>query len=178
MLVRRARKLRTLSNAKLEVSPSLGTFESACAHKTAWPRSMQDVVKRARTPLALSALLRIRTSKELRVVAAYGKLTPDADHDGIWHIVAADPHDTFTVSLELATAHGLLARSGARAPQPAIQVRLRLCGSSLPARSSNATAHFVSALTTGTLRPKQCRTLSGKLPMRDITLTLSTNFAR
>ena len=83
---------------------------------------MQDVVKRARTPLAMSALLRIRTCPEVRVVRAYGKLQPDPDHDQLWHAVAVDPHDTFSVSLELASVHGFTSRSGDRMPQPGLQV--------------------------------------------------------
>lgn len=70
----------------------------------------------------MSALLRIRTCPELRVAKVYGKVHADPDHEQIWHIVATDPHDSFAVSLELASVHGFLSRSGERTPQPGVQV--------------------------------------------------------
>ena len=83
---------------------------------------LQDVVKRARAPLAHCALLRIRTGPDLRVTSAHGKLQQDPDHEQLWHMVASDAHETVTVGLELASSKGLLARQGERPPQPVIQV--------------------------------------------------------
>ena len=51
-------------------------------------------------PHALSGLLRLRTSPELRVRRAYGQLTPDDQYDNLAHIICCEPAATFAFDLE------------------------------------------------------------------------------
>ena len=82
-------------------------------------------MKRVRTPQALCALLRVRTCPEVKIGRLYGKAQADRDHENLWHLVAAAPHDSLAFSLELAASRGFIARSGDRTPQPCIQVCAR-----------------------------------------------------
>jgi hypothetical protein len=74
----------------------------------------------------MSALLRVRTCRELHISKVYGKVQQDVDHENLWHMVAAGPQDTITFCLELASNRGFVPRASERLPKPCIQVHLPL----------------------------------------------------
>jgi hypothetical protein len=55
----------------------------------------------------VGGLLRLRTPPELRVVRGYGHLFPDDQYDNLYHVISADPQDSFAFDFEYANAEGL-----------------------------------------------------------------------
>ena len=60
----------------------------------------QDLRKRLSNPLAKSGLLRLRTSPQLRVKGAFGRLFSDRQYNDLYHIIACSPGDAFVLDLE------------------------------------------------------------------------------
>lgn len=56
--------------------------------------------RRLSTPLAGSCALRIRTSRDLKLLRCYGRCYPDAKQEALYHIPAADPTSTFVFDLD------------------------------------------------------------------------------
>ena len=80
---------------------------------------MQDVYRRLAVPVAQSALLRLRTSPEFKVVRAYGHLFPDDRFDNLCHVTAAGPSTALAFDFDFADANGF---SGDRGSPPVLQM--------------------------------------------------------
>ncbi|CAI5935295.1 unnamed protein product [Closterium sp. NIES-65] len=60
----------------------------------------QDIYRMLCRPSAFGGVLRLRTSRELRAVRAYGHFFPDAQYENLYHIIRCDPFDSYAFDLE------------------------------------------------------------------------------
>ncbi|CAI5496196.1 unnamed protein product [Closterium sp. Naga37s-1] len=74
----------------------------------------QDIYRMLCRPSAFGGVLRLRTSRELRAVRAYGHFFPDAQYENLYHIIRCDPFDSYAFDLEFAgkAGFGVKGRSG------------------------------------------------------------------
>ncbi|CAI7844557.1 unnamed protein product [Closterium sp. NIES-54] len=66
----------------------------------------QDIYRMLCRPSAFGGVLRLRTSRELRAVRAYGHFFPDAQYENLYHIIRCDPFDSYAFDLEFAGKAG------------------------------------------------------------------------
>ncbi|GAQ81540.1 sec23/Sec24 zinc finger family protein [Klebsormidium nitens] len=66
----------------------------------------QDMYRMLRRPHAFGGLLRLRTSPEMRIVAAYGHFEEDTQYENLHHIISCDPHDTYAYDFDFVNANG------------------------------------------------------------------------
>ncbi|CAI5496509.1 unnamed protein product [Closterium sp. Naga37s-1] len=74
----------------------------------------QDIYRMLCRPSAFGGVLRLRTSRELRAVRAYGHFFPDAQYENLYHIIRCDPFDSYAFDLEFAgkAGFGVKGRAG------------------------------------------------------------------
>ncbi|GJP49481.1 hypothetical protein CLOM_g8679 [Closterium sp. NIES-68] len=72
----------------------------------------QDIYRMLCRPSAFGGVLRLRTSRELRAVRAYGHFFPDAQYEDLYHIIRCDPFDSYAFDLEFAGKKGFGQQAG------------------------------------------------------------------
>ncbi|GJP53808.1 hypothetical protein CLOM_g12942 [Closterium sp. NIES-68] len=74
----------------------------------------QDIYRMLCRPSAFGGVLRLRTSRELRAVRAYGHFFPDAQYEDLYHIIRCDPFDSYAFDLEFAGKKGFGQQAGGK----------------------------------------------------------------